>query len=358
MHIANLFETEPALREKARNLKAEPDGPFPILSAKIKLTWQCNLRCLMCTIWREPRTKGQAIHLPPDIVKQVLSHLKEKGLRKIHFSGGEVLLYKGFKDVVAFARSLGLQVNLTTNGTLITKDLARFFVEERVHTVTVSLDGPDAETHDRIRGVKGAFKATVNGMALMAARKLKKGRGPIIAVNTVVSRKTMDLLDAMYDLLCETKVQAWRILPIDTEIRSLRPTQSQWEAMFTKVPAWSHLLSRLPLDWSSERSGHRAEGGKYAGLFYGDRVCFAPWFNLFVDADGRVYPCCNGKQDMRPYGNLNEIPAPQALESQVRREIRYSMASGHPFPICDCCDDFLEENQAFHLLSMKKGVAS
>lgn len=350
MHIATLLDADGDLRAKARCLATDPDSPFPVLTAKFKLTWRCNLACAMCRLWRESaaRGRGGAPSLDPARVGDALCALRERGLRKVHFSGGEVLLYDGFREVAAHARALDLQVNLTTNGTLITKDLARFFVEERVHTVTVSVDGADGETHDRIRGVKGAFKATMDGIDRILRRKEQKGRGPKIGVNTVVSAATIDRLDAVYRLLRERRIDGWRILPIDTRERGLRPTREQWRALFEKLPAWRHLLWRPPMDWSSERSGRRAEGGKYAGVFYGNRICYAPWFNVFVDADGRVYPCCSGKRDMRPVGNLNTTGIADILASAGLRDIRYTLAAGHRFAVCDCCDDFLEENQAFH----------
>lgn len=349
MHIQTILEQETGLKDKAMRLRKDPDHPFPVLSAKFKLTWACNLRCVMCMLWREPRVKGgEARSLAPETVMKALTSLAAQGLRKVHFSGGEVLLYPYFQEVADHARNLDLQVNITTNGTRITKDVARFLVDQRVHTVTVSLDGPDARTHDRIRGVKGAFKASMEGIGLILGRKSHKGRGPKLAVNTVVSRKTMDLLPRMYDLLRETGIDAWRILPMDTEIKALRPTGDQWESLFGHIPQWRPLLSRLPLDWRSERSGPRAEQGKYAGLFYGERICYAPWFHVFVDADGRMYPCCNGKKDMTPFAVIHELSMDQALLSRGLRDIRYSLAAGHRFPVCDSCDDFLEENQVFN----------
>jgi MoaA/NifB/PqqE/SkfB family radical SAM enzyme len=350
MHIATLINRDRDFREQALGLVHDPDYPFPVLTAKFKLSWQCNLRCAMCNLWRYARQGRGVPGLASERVRQALSDLHAQGLKKVHFSGGEVLLYPAFQEVVRFARSLHLQVNLTTNGTLITKETARFFVDQRVHTVTVSLDGPDSRTHDRIRGVKGAFKAAMNGIALVRDRRARKGRGPKLAVNTVVNRKTMDLMGEMYRFLLAEGIDAWRILPLDTEIAGLRPTRDQWDALFERVAEWTPLLSRLPLDWTSERSGTRAEGGKYAGVFYGSRICYAPWFNVFVDADGKIYPCCTGKGEMTPYANLTDHTLPEALASGGRKVIAYSMASGHPYPICDCCDDFLEENQAFHSL--------
>lgn len=356
MHIATILANEPDIAQKALRLRRDPDHRFPILSAKIKLTWLCNLRCRMCRLWREDRICGNHIRqLPPDRVRHALSELKRQGLRKVHLSGGEVFLYAHFTDIVTFARDLDLQVNLTTNGTLMTKDLARFLVEIRVHTVTVSIDSADAPTHDRIRGHKGAFKAAWNGIRLLQRRKQLKGRGPKIGINTVVTRNTINHLDALYHLLCNADIDSWRILPIDTPRKRLRPTEAQWQRLFESIEKWRHILARLPLDWSSQRSAKRAQSGKYAGVFYGDNICFAPWFNIFIDADGRMYPCCGGKQQMKPYGNINENNITQIDHALHRKEIRYSMAAGHPFPICEQCDDFLEENQAFNTLLKGKG---
>lgn len=349
MDIRDVLASKPEWKEAAAHLAADPDRAFPVLSAKFKLTWQCNLRCVMCLLWRKPNIKGRtARSLDPETVRQSLCVLAKQGLQKVHFSGGEVLLYPYFEDVVTHARELGLQVNITSNGTRLSKDVARFLVDRRVHTVTVSLDGPDPKIHDRIRGVPGAFVATMKGLSFLQARKKKKGRGPKLAVNTVVSRKTMGALPDMFGLIEALDADAWRILPMDTEIKSLRPTAEQWVTLVERLPQWRHRLARSPLDWSSSRSGSRAEKGKFAGVFYGNHLCYAPWFHVFVDADGRVYPCCNGKKEMTPFADLGRDTMEQALASPGRRDIRYTLAAGHRYPVCDCCDDFLDENRIFH----------
>ena len=157
-------------------------------------------------------------------------------------------------------------------------------------------------------------------------------------------------MDEMYALLVMQKIDSWCILPIDTEIKKLRPTKEQWDNLVAKLPKWGHILARLPIDWSSDRSGSRAASGKFAGVFYGENICFAPWFNIFINADGNVYPCCMGKQDMKPYGNINKQPLKDLLKNETKKEICYSMASKRLYPACEKCDDFLEENEAFNSL--------
>ncbi|MBN1671681.1 MAG: radical SAM protein [Kiritimatiellae bacterium] len=355
MHLPSLFTQNPDLAAKARGLLSEPDTPFPILSAKIKLTWRCNLRCRVCTVWRKPAARsaaGDALGL--ETVRHLLVTLQRQGLRKIHFSGGEVFVRPDFADILAFAHRLGLQINLTTNGTLIDKEAARRLVRTRVHSVTVSIDSPDEAQHDEMRGRKGAWRATWRGVRRLQRRRAEKGRGPHIAVNTVVTRANVAGMGRLHHLLAGSGIDSWLMLPVDTEQKKLRPTEAQWRALAEQWEAWRPLLRRPPIDWSSERSAARAGKGKYAGVYYGERGCFAPWFNLFVDADGSVYPCCMGKGDMRPYGNLLQEPVERLLDGTGRRELRCSMAGGHVFPVCERCDDFLEENGAFASLYEKE----
>lgn len=349
MRISSLLEREPGLAAAANRVRTDPETPFPLLSVKIKLTWRCNLRCKVCSLWRKPAELRQTRDLlPPERVEAILARLKEEGLVKVHFSGGEVLLVDSFPRLLRFARKLGLQVNFTTNGTLLDKETARLLIEERIHAVTFSIDSGRERQHDEMRGVEGAFRRTLSGLSLLAERRAKKGRGPDIGVNTVITRKNVKHLDALYQLLRDHGVDRWRLLPVDSPDKRLRPTPSQWTDLAQKWEGhWRPLLARLPLDWSSPKSALLAGKGKYAGTFYSDRICFAPWFNLFIDANGLVYPCCMGKGSIPPYGNILESDLSEILACRRRQEIRSSMAMGHLFPVCKTCDDFLEENQAF-----------
>ena len=346
MNIAQLLKTEPDLADSAGKLLRDPDHPFPILSLKVKLTWQCNLRCHFCRLWQKPGMLGTHPNLNEETVKQALATLKDQGLLKVHFSGGEVLLVKNFASLVKFARSLDLQVNMTTNGTLLTKDTARFLVEERVHSVTVSIDAANSSRHDAMRGVKGAWKMAWQGIENLIDRKQKKGRGPVIAVNTLITRQNVSQISALYQRLVDAGVERWRLLPVDSLDKKLRPTADQWHELSTQWDDWKHILTRLPVDWTSAKSADKAEKGLYAGRFYHEHPCFAPWFNMFIDADGLVYPCCMGKGEIRPYGNLMDTPVESFLTCKRKREICCSMAAKHTFEVCQRCDDFLDENRA------------
>ena len=145
--------------------------PFRPLMVKMKLTWQCNLVCGMCDYWRQD--------LPTPLTLELVSHtlddLAALGCRKVHFSGGEPTLRPDLPDIIAHARHLKLRVTLTTNGTLITHELAKRLVVAGLNSVCVSIDSPVRSVHDRIRGAPGAFKQTIAGVR--ALHRAAKQRG-------------------------------------------------------------------------------------------------------------------------------------------------------------------------------------
>src|SRR6185436_7995379 len=90
--------------------------------------------------------------------RAVFGELAELGCRKIHFSGGEVFLRPDFLDLVASATGLGLRVNMTTNGTLVTRDAVKRIADMGVNSVSISFDGPTRSSHNAVRGRDYAWK--------------------------------------------------------------------------------------------------------------------------------------------------------------------------------------------------------
>ena len=120
-------------------------------------TSRCNLRCGICGYGQS--TGG--MDLPHSLVKRLSSELTEAGVKTVYLSGGEPLLHQEFDALLATLLDSGLNVRLSTNGTLLTPE--RINVLRRLTDISISLDGP-AEIHDQIRGVPGSFDRTVSGI--------------------------------------------------------------------------------------------------------------------------------------------------------------------------------------------------
>lgn len=88
---------------------------------------------------------------------------KTFSIRTFVFTGGEPLLREDLFELIAYAKSRGFAVFIATNGTLITKEVAKLLRKYNVGVV-IGLDGMNPEVHDSIRGVEGAYDAVIAGI--------------------------------------------------------------------------------------------------------------------------------------------------------------------------------------------------
>jgi MoaA/NifB/PqqE/SkfB family radical SAM enzyme len=102
-------------------------------------TAKCNLRCIHC--YSSAGVKEHADTLTTDQAKSFITDLAEFSVPVILFSGGEPLLRQDIFELAQFARQRGLRTVLSTNGTLISREIARQIKDADFAEVGISLDG-------------------------------------------------------------------------------------------------------------------------------------------------------------------------------------------------------------------------
>ncbi|MEN6343001.1 MAG: SynChlorMet cassette radical SAM/SPASM protein ScmF [Methanospirillum sp.] len=150
------------------------DNDWPLRSIYLYLTPECNLACRHCWIaprFKNVRTAEQYIPLP--LISSVVRQALPLGLASIKLTGGEPLLHPDVPEILALAREHGLEVNVETNGTLVTPEFAASLARSGRRFVSVSLDGADAPTHEWVRGVPGSFDRACEGIRLLAEAGLR-----------------------------------------------------------------------------------------------------------------------------------------------------------------------------------------
>jgi MoaA/NifB/PqqE/SkfB family radical SAM enzyme len=109
-----------------------------------ELTKGCNLRCIHC------RASATELTSPSDLSTQAARDITDEiaavSTPILVLSGGEPLFRSDIFQLARYATDKGLRVALATNGTLVTKDVARMIVDSGVRRVAISLDGADALT--------------------------------------------------------------------------------------------------------------------------------------------------------------------------------------------------------------------
>jgi radical SAM protein with 4Fe4S-binding SPASM domain len=124
-------------------------------------TKACNLRCKHC--YEDATPKSAPDELTKEEALKAIDEFALDGVVALAFSGGEPLMRKDFFEVASYAAKKDFYVSLATNGTLINKEVAKKLKDSGVQYVEISLDGFE-ETHDEFRGIKGAWKKTVEGI--------------------------------------------------------------------------------------------------------------------------------------------------------------------------------------------------
>ncbi len=323
--------------------------PFRPLMVKIKLTWRCNLACEMCDYWRQDLPTP----LTTDLVVRTLDELVALGCRKVHFSGGEPTLRPDLPDLIAHARRLRLRVTLTTNGTLLTRELSRQLVKAGLNSVCVSIDSPVRSVHDRIRGMPGAFKQTMAGVRELRRVAERRGVALPIRINTVVSRENYDTLDKLPALAHELGAQSLLLMPVDDPSgklwlnkrrlldynRRIAPALAERSVALGLMhnPAEAYPFGATKDELAASRQGHYARG------LYERQPCYAPWTHALITADASVVPCCSAPNVI--LGDLQYQSFAGIWQGESYRRLRHAMCDGEPLPECANCDTFLVENQ-------------
>lgn len=136
------------------------------------ITRHCNLACSHCYMDAnsEPQDEmslEEGIRLEDD-----LSALK---IPILIFTGGEPLLSRNFFAYAFHAREIGLGTVISTNGTLISPQVARLLAEAKIRYVGVSIDSASPQRHDAFRGVHGAWEKALQGLRNARDAGLKTG---------------------------------------------------------------------------------------------------------------------------------------------------------------------------------------
>ncbi len=134
------------------------------------LTNACNLFCQHCYSAANTSRNGE---ISIDEIKKQIPYLKEAGVKVLILSGGEPLIREDIFDIAQLFNENGFVTTLSTNGLLINeKNIDQ--IKKQFSYVGISIDG-DEETHDRFRGMKGAFKRSMEAVRLVRDRGIKVG---------------------------------------------------------------------------------------------------------------------------------------------------------------------------------------
>ncbi len=211
---------------------AERDFDTSPLIVFYEVTRACDLVCLHCRASAQPRpdaselTTAQARLLIDQITRFPVQPM-------LVLTGGDPLKRGDIYELIAHSRERGLETAITPSPTpLVTTEAIARLQHAGINRMAVSIDGADAATHDRMRGVSGSFAQTQRIME--DARYL----GIALQVNTTLHPDNFEQIEAMAEMLARFQIVLWSvffIVPVGRATAVLRLRPAQCEEAFERL---------------------------------------------------------------------------------------------------------------------------
>ena len=171
-----------------RNGAGEGMGPVVVWNS----TKTCNLKCRHC--YMSSDNKKYQNELTTKEAKSFIDDLADFHVPVLLFSGGEPLIRPDFFELAEYAQAKGVRPTLSTNGTLITREVAQRIKDIGVGYVGISLDGLQ-DVNDQFRGVEGAFQKAMAGIQNCVAV------GQRVGLRFTINHHNIQELDNIFDFI-------------------------------------------------------------------------------------------------------------------------------------------------------------
>ncbi len=286
------------------------------LSAHVKLTENCQAKCISCDYWKTRWDEALDTDRAIDLVNQIA----DAGIGSLRFTGGEPLLRRDFFQVLQKSNSSSFKrVILQTNGLLL-KKLHKEVNDSAISAVSVSIDGLK-DTNDQIRGIRGYFDLAMEGIKLLRNKRVSIA----ITMNRISASELGTLADVARD--------AGAGIDLNILSRSLFFLQdadiaSMWPERKDVLEIAKFLRDK------AKRPGYEVD---YITRYYSNEnvdepACVLGYLQVFVLSNGDVLTGC---YPLKPVGNILHDSLANILASEAY--VQQSMAMiRRECPGCTC----------------------
>ncbi len=266
------------------------------LCAPVNVTWEvtytCNLSCIHCL---SDSGRRRVTELSTDDCRRVIDDLSAMKVFQLNIGGGEPFMRPDFLDLMDYAHGKGIVTCISTNGTLIDRDIAKRLHHPLVY-IQVSLDGATPESNDPIRG-QGSFQKVLLALDYLREWDIE------VSINTVLTRLSFSELDQMTRLAADfgAKLRVSRFRPSGRGKQSW----SKLNVSADQMLAFSDWLRRhLAVSTGDSFFSVSTEERRSLGL----NMCGACKLTCCISPEGGVYPCAFLQEDDFRAGSVPDQP--------------------------------------------------
>jgi len=291
-----------------RPFEREVTAPY---RADLALNYACNNHCLHCYVARKPDEKTP---LSTEQWKQALDRLWEAGIPHVCFTGGEATLSPSLIELVERAEDIGQVTGLLTNGRrLADRTLVQDLCAAGLDHVQITLESHAEAVHDKMVGVPGAFRETVQGIRNVIEEDV------YLVTNTTVCELNAADIEQTIAFIGSLGV---RQFAMNSFIQTgAAPGSGQGlaeedlEALIERISA-AAADAGLRFIWYTPTAYCRFNPSEFG---VGMKRCTAAEYNICVEPDGDVIPC---QSYYEPAGNILRDSWPSIWNSDLFTRIR------------------------------------
>lgn len=251
-------------------------------SVFVEITRECNLDCVFCS--NESRAPFSD-ELTYDEYVALLESLHKMGAKNLKLYGGEPFLRPHVFSVINKANSLGMSVNIYSNGTILDKKILKQVKDSCVQKLSLSVDGSSPEIHDNIRGTAGSFHEVIKNIQTLVES------GIMVDVLITVCRLNKDDIAGIYRLVHSLGVHDVKA----NFVARVGRAKKRWDKLSMNTDEVRECVHRI--------------SSIHSELFHRipiRQTCQAGTEEVFIASNGDVYPCALFLEPAYMAGNIRK----------------------------------------------------
>lgn len=307
------------------------------INGSLELLPLCNMNCDMCYVHLsrdEMEHKGRLRTVDEWI--SLGGAMANAGVLFLQLTGGEPLLFPGFRELFCELKKLGMVLTINTNGTLIDEDWADFFSQHKPRRVNITLYGSSDDAYTSLCHYPGGFEKVIHGIRLLKERGIK------VKINGSITRDNVNDLDAIYrigrELGAPVSIDTY-MLPGVRERGLDFSMQARLEPELAARAEWNVLQRDMAPDVFQDYVTHCLEIIAHPKADYPDCIsCMASNCSFAINWQGEMRPCVALEEPSIPVFETGFLPAWRHISQEAKKfRLHKKCTTCYLRPICNTC---------------------
>jgi radical SAM protein with 4Fe4S-binding SPASM domain len=311
---------------------------LPPKQIEFRITTKCNLSCLPCPF--RYKSKISQNELSKEEWLRVIHEAAELGVESCTITGGEAMCKRDVTlSMMRAIKKHGMTGMLITNGTLFDENTIKEIVEMEWDVINFSIDGPNAEINDYIRGA-GSFNKAIETIKAFTFWKEKLGKKfPQLNIMPLITNKNYDKIKEMVKLAKELGVSSiyfQKLVVHHSSAKQLELSDEQLKELPKYIEEGREIAKKVGIETNLDSFMQQIKVFDVS-LKKEKTFCFFPWCFMGVREDGRVEPCPTDSEDAKSPENVREKSLSEIWNSDYFNQIREKLSNFQYLPRCEKC---------------------